>query len=163
MKKSQKGFVVLIILILLVILTVLYWPKNNSLKGGTDTATNACGFKVTSISPNSKVSFPLTVKGEVDNTDAKNTGCSWSMFEGQAGIAQLYFKDDLGWVVLGASAPVKVDDWMTSKTNFVATLNFNNDSVGLTPGTIMKILFQEENASGGGKVDSVEFPMVFQP
>ena len=160
MKTKQKS--ILSVVIVLVILGVgIYLQNKDQTKVDSQTAL-ACGLKVTSIEANSEVSFPLTVKGEVDNTKASNTGCSWSMFEGQAGIAQLYFKDDLGWVVLGVSSPIKVDEWMSEKTNFTTTLNFNNDGIGLKKGTIMKILFQEENPSGSGQVDSFELPLVLE-
>ncbi|MEI6553470.1 MAG: hypothetical protein WCO09_02780 [bacterium] len=119
-----------------------------------------CGLSVTSTSPNSKVGFPLVIKGVVDNTKSKVLGCSWQMFEGQAGIAQLYFKDNNEWKKLGASVPVPVENWTSDKTIFSVVLNSNNEGVGLPNGTLLKVIFTEENASGMPPVDTYELPLV---
>ncbi len=127
------------------------------------TVPPTCGFSVTSPAPNQKVSFPLVVKGVVDNTDAENKGCSWQMFEGQAGSAQLYAYNidgkETGWQKIGAAVPTTVADWMTTSTTFA--INIGNDQMGLAQGTQMKIVFEEEDAAGFGNPDTYELPLVF--
>src|SRR3990167_11030697 len=122
--------------------------------------TGKCGFTVTSISPNTPVSFPLTIKGLIDNSNSQKLGCTWNMFEGQAGTAQLYYNyKDSGWKLLGISVPIQVADWTQLNTSFSTTLNFNNGGIGLPDGTPIKITFTEENASGLPPVDTYDLPV----
>lgn len=185
----QKGFIFSILIIVLAIIItcgIFYFVTRNDNKNpavyvgenqndiSTSTSNSAtsstlntindslykCGFKVISPSSNSKVDFPLEVKGVVDNRDSKISGCSWHMFEGQAGVAQLYFYNINKWNPIGEGVPIKVVDWMTSLTSFDIVLNLKNDGVGLSAGTPMKIVFTEENASGQGPVDTYELPII---
>ncbi|MES2059997.1 MAG: hypothetical protein V4438_03125 [Patescibacteria group bacterium] len=116
---------------------------------------NNCGFAVTSITPNQKVAFPLTITGIIDNSDQSK--CTWQMFEGQAGSAAVYV-DKNGWQKVGDSVPTKVDDWMSPKTNFSAS--FDNIS-GLADGDKIKIVFTEEDAAGKGNPDTYELPLMY--
>jgi hypothetical protein len=126
----------------------------------TNTTSATPALKVTSISTNSKVSFPLTVTGTIDNS---NTQTPWTMFEGQAGTAQLYYNyQNSGWKVIGSSAPIKVKDWTAKSTTFTTTLNFNNEGIGLASGTPMKVTFTEEDPSGQGQTETVELPIVLK-
>lgn len=135
----------------------------NSISTNANAASN-CGFKVTSHVPNQAVSFPIIVKGIIDNTEAENKKCSWSMFEGQAGTAQLYYDvnpvtfNSEKWVSIGQSVPINADKWMALQTNFSVSLG--NDQMALQNGTRMKIVFTEEDPSGMGKVDSLELPLI---
>jgi len=136
--------------------------KNDGTKTGDVIVSGKCGLLVTSHSPNEKVDFPLTVKGIIDNTNRQSKGCSWQMFEGQGGIAQLYFKDTNGdWQKLGISKPVIVENWTSTSTLFSVALNNNNEGVGLPTGAQLKIIFTEENASGMPPVDTFELPLIF--
>jgi len=136
--------------------------KNDGTKTGDVIVSGKCGLLVTSHSPNEKVDFPLTVKGIIDNTDSQSKGCTWQMFEGQGGIAQLYFKDTNGdWQKLGTSKPVIVENWTSTSTLFSVALNNNNEGVGLPAGAPLKIIFTEENASGMPPVDTFELPLIF--
>jgi|GEM_PF-7089039 len=123
-----------------------------------------CGLSITSPTPNTRVSFPLVIKGMVDNSNSKTLGCSWSMFEGQAGTVQLSYLDKGVWHPLGVSVPVKVDDWTSTKINFAITLNFNNDGIGLVPGTELKVVFMGENPSGlAANNKTFELPFILGP
>ncbi len=168
MKNSQKGFIGKLVLIIIAILIIgglfLYYQNNNQSKVNNNVVDNflsKCGFKVTSITPNEKVNFPLIVKGVIDNSNAKTLGCSWQMFEGEAGVAQLYFNNNQSWNPIGVGVPINVADWMTTSTTFSVLLNFNNDGIGLSTGTLMKITFTEENPSGQGITDSIDLPIIF--
>ncbi len=125
--------------------------------------TEHCGFTVTDPLPNSKVNLPLVIKGTVDNTDHENKGCSWQMFEGQAGSAQLYAYDidgkGTGWKPIGQAVPTTVADWMTETTTFSITIS--NDQIGLAESTKMKIVFTEEDAAGFGNADTYELPLMY--
>ncbi len=136
--------------------------KNDGTKSNDVIISGKCGLLVTSHSPNEKVNFPITIKGVVDNSDRQSKGCAWQMFEGQAGVAQLYFKDtNSEWQKLGALTPVPVENWMSTSTLFSVGLNFNNEGIGLPAGTLLKVIFTEENASGMPPVDTFELPLVF--
>jgi len=127
------------------------------------TQSGKCGLIVASPAADSVAHFPLTISGIVDNSKRQSLGCSWQMFEGQAGVAQLFYNyNNEGWKALGVGSPVKVSDWTATTTPFSFVLNFKNDGIGLPNGTPMKIVFTEENASGMPPVDSFELPVIFQ-
>ena len=122
-----------------------------------------CGLTVANPTNNSKVAFPLTVNGVVDNRNASKLGCSWTMFEGDAGTAQMYFRwlehGVVRWSPVGQEAKMLVNNWMTTgPENFTATLNFNNEGIGLPAGTPMKVVFTEETGSGLPPIDTFELP-----
>jgi hypothetical protein len=122
-----------------------------------------CGFQITSLSSGGKASFPLTISGVVDNSNSQNLGCAWQMFEGQAGIAQLYYKyPNSGWEIIGESKPIMVKDWTSNTTTFTTTLNFNNGGVGLQAGTPMKVVFTEENAAAIRPGLMFELPFILE-
>ncbi|MEN9604563.1 MAG: hypothetical protein RJB39_248 [Candidatus Parcubacteria bacterium] len=124
--------------------------------------TQICGLQIESPKPNSKITFPLTVTGTIDNTKATE-GCRWTMFEGQAGIAQLYVDNaGLGWDPVGQVFIVAAEDWMTTKTKFKTTIEFNNKGVGFKSGTKFRIRFTEEDPSGMNKTQVVDLPVELQ-
>ncbi len=115
-----------------------------------------CGLVVENVSANASVNFPITLKGKI-----YNTGCSWQIFEGEAGAAQLYFKSSSGWNKLGLAMPVSVPDWEASLNDFYVTLDFNNGGVGLSKGTEMKVVFTESNAKDESVSKTLEFPLIY--
>ena len=122
--------------------------------------TNKCGLFINSPVANAIVRFPLGVYGVVDQSVS---GCTWQMFEGQAGTAQLYFKNTNDvWQAIGSSAPIMVGDWTADSTNFTVVLNFNNSGIGLAHGTQMKVVLTEANPSGIGISDKIEIPLVLK-
>lgn len=132
--------------------------------GVAQSAVGTCGLSISSPLSNSNVTFPLTIKGTVDNSKLASglVSCGWQMFEGQAGNARLYFYDNnLGWNPIGATVPIQATSWMSVKSDITAALNFNNGGIGLPGGTKMKIVFTEENASGLPPVDTLELPFNF--
>ena len=154
---------------------VMRWQKAHgmdfvTLKSGVGPMTRAkmregcstkstCGLSITTPVPNATVSFPLIIQGVVDNSNRQSLGCSWGMFEGQAGIAQLYYYNGGAWIALGNSAPMLVDDWIATKTNFSVTLNFTNEGIGLSNGTPMKVVFTEENQRAKFPSKTLELPV----
>ncbi len=123
-----------------------------------------CGLMVDNPSKNQIVSFPLDVKGRIDNTTSGTSdllgNCTWSMFEGVGGMAQLYYNyQNTGWKPIGVSVPMTVADWTATKTTFSARLNFYNGGIGLPNGTPLKIIFTEENAAARNPADIYELPV----
>jgi len=177
MKKHQSGGILtllleIIALLIIVVGAYVYFRVNSDflsqvLPGSSEVTvvtSGKCGLTVTSHSPKSKVGFPLVIKGVVDNSNSKANGCSWQMFEGQAGIAQIYFKSsDNEWKKLGESKSVIAENLPTMNSMnslFSVGLNFNNEGIGLPNGTELKVVFTEENASGMPPVDTYELPFV---
>ncbi len=175
---TQKGFgpiyIILIIIVIVLVAGYFYSSKNKTAPvviNVEDTTpepviqkTGNCGFSVTTPLQNAGVSFPLSVTGVVDNTDAENLGCSWIKFEGQAGTAQVCFNDAGEWNMLGGPTPITLmGEWMTNApVPFSFVIDFPTANIALTPGTAMKIVFSEENPSGMPPVDIFELPVVLQ-
>ncbi len=129
------------------------------------TPLSHCGLTIISPSsgaviPGGATIGPVTVEGVVDNTHMKEIGCSWTLFEGQLGTAEMEFQDQQGWHSLGNIQPVMLTgDWMTSgPVAFTFTMSFPNGGIGLPPGTPLKIIFTEENPSGMPPVDTLDLP-----
>lgn len=175
MKKNQSnggGILFLLLeiigLLIIVIGAYLYFRVNSDFlnkvvsKNNVDViASGKCGLTVTSHSPNSKVAFPLNIKGVIDNSNSQQNGCSWIIFEGQAGTAQIYFKDSNDeWKKLGEPKPIMAPDWTSTNVLFSVGLNFNNEGIGLPNGTELKVLFTEENVSGLPPVDTYELFLI---
>ena len=170
--RTSKGFIIpllVLIIAMLIACGVFVYVKSNSEKvtqtvtDNTNTKINGnCGLVLISPSQNDIVNFPLTIKGEVDNTNSKTKGCSWQMFEGQAGGAQLYFNyNDLSWEKVGGPTPITVDNWTSEKTAFSFKLDYDHKNIDLVVGTKLKIIFTEESASGLPPVDTYEIPLIF--
>ena len=87
MKKHKSGGILTLLLeivglLIIVIGAYVYLRLNTNILSETTVVTNTkCGLSITSHSPNSKVGFPLIIKGVVDNTNSKALGCKWEMFE----------------------------------------------------------------------------------
>lgn len=167
-KQAHGGLVGLIIALMVVLIaagTYLYYNKvvapTKPEESDVATAKN-CGLFVDSPKEGEAVSFPLTLTGRVDNTDAEARRCAWTMFEGQAGTAALSYETKDGWSLPVDTKPVTVANWMSTSTTFSVTLNFNNSTEQFPAGYNFKVVFTEEDPSGMGKVDTVEVPVVLK-
>jgi hypothetical protein len=140
------------------ILTYQYYfiPKQEIKNPLEETSLTQSLITITSPQANSNVNFPLIVTGII--------GPNWGRFEGTAGNAQLYFwvgsKMAGEWKQIGTPVSIIVDDWTAPTTNLHFTVNFNNSGLGLSNGTMMKIIFTEENASGLGTPETFELPVI---
>lgn len=169
---SNHGGLIGIIIVLLIIAlgagTYLYYNKAEApVKPDSTTSipsefASTCGIIVDAPKNDEAVSFPVTVTGRIDNTNAASAGCSWGMFEGQGGVATLHYETKDGWSLPVDTKPIMVDEWMTTKTNFTVTLNFNNATNQFPSGYNFKIILTEDNASGLGVSDMVEIPVVLK-
>lgn len=122
-----------------------------------------CGITVDQPLAHTNVKFPLNINGIIDNTNYKALGCSWGMFEGTAGVVQLFYNyNNQGWKSIGRSEPIYVDDWTTNYTFFKAVIADSDNSLMEIPdNTPMKIVFTEENAAGFDSYDTFELPINF--
>ncbi len=128
----------------------------------TVTPNGICGLFVTSHNVNGKASLqkPITVSGIIDNTDHQTRGCSWQMFEGQAGTAQAFAYVDNQWKSISKQTYVPVPNWMTTKTTFKVELTIDTGVMNIAAGTPLKVVFTEENASGEPPVDIYTLPLI---
>lgn len=168
---NNAGIIGVIVVLLIIIIgagTYLYYDKaeapSQNVKDDTEQPILAsnCGLTIDSPKIGDSVSFPLTITGHVDNTKANAEGCSWTMFEGQAGVATLHYETKDGFSLPVETTPVMVANWMSATTTFSVTLNFNNQVLQLPSGYNLKVVITEENPSGEGTPSTVELPVVLQ-
>ncbi|MFZ2205157.1 MAG: hypothetical protein WAV23_01025 [Minisyncoccia bacterium] len=174
--KTNKGSALIIALVLLLLATAggmtYYTAKkkntNNQIKNTPSTQESVvshCGMTINSPSLNSVIhsNVPVVISGVIDNTNTQTEGCSWTLFEGEAGTAQLWHKDGGIWGTIGPVKIIPVTNWMTTgPVPFTISLGFDNTNPGFVSGMPMKVVFTEENPSGEGVADSLEFPLIFQ-
>ncbi len=117
------------------------------------TTTSNCGLSVVSPLPNTTVTFPLMVQAVVDNTQMATLGCSWTVFEAQAGVVKVY---DINNIQVGFGILATTGNWMTtSPVNYSATVTLTG-----TPATnALTLVFEEEDPSGNGNIDIVSIPV----
>lgn len=118
-----------------------------------------CGFRVTSLAPDDIINFPVTVTGDIDNSDP-NAQCSWNIEAGYAGTAQLYFENGDEWTALGSSTPITVKNTEANNVKFSTKLSFSNIGVGLSLGSELKIVFSEQATENQAVINKVEIPIV---
>jgi hypothetical protein len=169
---NSAGIIGVIVVLLVIVIgagTYLYYdkaeaPSQKNMADDTEqpVVASSCGLTIDSPKIGDNVSFPLTVTGRVDNTKAGAEGCSWTMFEGQAGVATLHYETKDGYSLPVDTKPVTVANWMTTSTTFSFVLNFDNSMLQLPAGYNMKIILTEENPSGEGIPSTVEVPVVLQ-
>jgi hypothetical protein len=167
---NRTGLIGIIVLLLLIVIgaaTYLYYnkaeaPVQPEEENTVASLASSCGITVDSPTPGSAVSFPVTITGRVDNTNAEAAGCRWVMFEGQAGVATLSYETKDGWSLPVDMKPIPVEDWMTTQTTFSVTLNFDNTTQQLPAGYNFRITLTEDDPSGMGQADVVEIPVVLQ-
>lgn len=117
----------------------------------------ACGLTVIEPLPSTKVSFPLSVSGIVNNTKAKELGCSWGVFEAVAGVIQV--KDENGKVI-SSDTPFTTNNqnWMTDPSSvYTGTITLEEDYKGKAT-----IHFTEDNSSGSDNPDTLDIPIIIK-
>lgn len=138
--------------------------KKTSTSTSTATSTvvtpknGTCALTITSHEVDDRVSFPVTVNGTIDNTKASE-GCRWILSEGQAGTAQIFVSKNGIWTAVGPVTIVPVQDWMTTKTNFSVTVDYNKQTDILQSGTRVKIRFTEEDPAGTNQPKIYDLPV----
>ena len=117
-----------------------------------------CGLTVAYPIINSSITFPLVVKGVIDNSKADELGCSWNVVSSRAGEAQIfYYSKSKGWVAPGISVPIVTSTGkVASTTAFSVSFNIYTKNLGISSGTPMKVVFTELKPLDYSKQDSFE-------
>lgn len=169
MTKIQKMFVAIILLSLGIAVYIFtknipveYTPPTATSTPITITPNGICGLLITSHTPNQKASLqkPITVSGTINNIDRVSRGCSWQLFEGQAGTAEAFVFVNNQWKSISTQTPVPVPNWMSTSTTFTVEIRINTGTMNIVDGTPIKVVFTEENASGEPPVDTYTLPLV---
>lgn len=139
----MKYFLIFFAIALCIILGIFFWysnhPQSPTAITPSPSPVAACNA-LTMITPQkgSKISSPLSISVIVDNTNPK---CHWTVFEAQAGVAQLF---DTNGNLLGQAVLKTNDDWTLQKpVPYNAVVTYTNPSSGN-----LKLVLQEENPSG---------------
>ena len=165
---SYIGLIIIILILVIGAATYLNYNKAEApsqrvaLEGDESPIATNCGLTVNTPLKGQNVTFPVTITGTIDNTNPEALGCSWVMFEGQAGVAELFYETKEGWSLPVDQQPVTVANWMSTSTTFSTTLNFDNSREQLPAGYNFLIRITEENPSGIGEADMVEIPVVLE-
>lgn len=117
-----------------------------------------CGLTVTSPAIGSKITFPLTIKGTIDNSKASKLGCSWNVVSSRAGDAQIFYDlRNQGWTAPGVAVPMITSTGaVASTTAFSVGFNLYAKNIGLTSGTPIKITFTELKSLDNTKQDTFD-------
>ncbi len=126
-----------------------------TLPTSTRTGCGAGNIIISEPFPGASVGPSFFLKITVDNRKAQ-PGCSWTVFEAQAGVARVYNEKgkQIGMGLLQTNA-----DWMNAgPTDFSGTVLITATA---TPEKIYMII-AEDDPSGLGQPDTVEIPLVFK-
>lgn len=134
---KQIWILIFLAVIIVILAGVLLWPKPKS----TGPLIEVPGIMVLTPRPNSEVSSPIKITGYVN-------GKGWVGFEGQVGNVSLIYQNPTveqseTEINLGTVSLTATEDWMQTKVNFEAAINFNTSYSG--PATL---IFHNENPSG---------------
>ena len=121
------------------------------------TAVSHCGLTVNAPLPQTVVSGPISISAVVDNTTMSTLGCSWTVFEAQAGTIALV---DANNTVLGTGLLTTTADWMTIGP--VTYTGMVTPSSPIASGTSLSLIFTEEDPSGMNTPDTLTVPVVAQ-
>jgi hypothetical protein len=181
---SLIGVLGLVAIVLLATSLYFYMKKDNTVTPITATSTDdiidttryaqKCGLTITFPTIGTTASFPLPLKGIIDNRNRNALGCSWTVFEAQAGTARVfaninnqgwkevgYWGDNQSGAIAGPVPMMTVGDWMTENPVSVSATLMLDPKAGVIPaGTPMKIVINEEDPSGMGG-ETLEVPFVY--
>lgn len=114
------------------------------------TAATHCGLTIDAPLAGATVTFPLTIQATVDNTQSTALGCSWGVFEAQAGTVEI--KDTNG-ASLATGILTTTSDWMTANaTPYSVTISALSNP-GYTGA--LSLIFNEENPGDLPSPDSL--------
>lgn len=165
MSKYQKGFGTIgAVVIVVIVLVVGYFKFAKKTEAPVikdkpivklEKMSN-CGLTVNTPLGGSTISFPLSVNAIVDNTNSAKLGCSWTVFEAQAGTVKVMN----GTTQVGMGILSTTSNWMTtSPVNYTGNVTLSSP---VASGTSLTLVFEEENPSGEGIVNTLVVPVVMQ-
>ncbi len=125
--------------------------------GPTTIQSTGCAPKaltVVSPQPGSTQTVPLSVKVIVDNGSHQN--CTWTVFEAQAGIIQLF---DSAGIAVGSGTLTTTADWMTDDP-----VEYTGEipAIAIVPPGPGKLVITEEDPAGMGDAQTIEVPIFIQ-
>ena len=185
LQNNRTAQIVAIVILLIVVSALVSKKGNNSGQNATSTATETsintgtgnpstsaapkvtttakssqsrCNFTITYPAAGSRVSFPLIVKGVIDENDSQKGKCAWYNIQSSAGTAQLFYNfNNYGWKSQGIAVPMTTTGTQVASTSAVTvTLNFLNQGVGLPSGSAMRITFVEFNPLSAPNPDTFD-------
>lgn len=139
----------------------------SSVPNNSGSYASVCGMTVMSQKIGEKVTIPFTVFGTIDNTRSKQIGCSWSMFEGESGTAELLVQVGGDWKRISKITIVPVKNWMSAGSSFSVDLEKDNSlitpqiSKALIAGAPLRVHFYEEDPAGSGRSDQLNLDLVY--
>ena len=104
-----------------------------------------CNFKITYPTPNSSITFPLTIKGEISLL--KKYNCEWSQNQTLGGTVQIFYNlRNSGWKSPGIPTKINTSSSVSTSTLALsAPVNMYASALGLPSGTPIKLVFTELN------------------
>ncbi len=162
MKESGMTIGIGVLAIVAVIGAIVYFRgtpppprENDQLKASlTRTGCGARNIEVMEPVAGTKVVSPFILKVTVDNRTA-TPGCSWTVFEAQAGVAKIY---DATGKEIGIGLLQTSEDWMNAgPTSFAGMVSFAN--TGTTTTKDLHMVITEDDPSGLREPDRVEVPL----
>ena len=134
------------------------WEEKCEATKTVSNTSSKCGLTVTYPLPGSKISFPLTIKGVIDNSKASKLGCSWNQVQSRGGLVQAFYNlNNNGWMAPGIPVSIITGTGATASTTaFTAQLNVYTTNLGLSSGTPLKITFTELNEINDVNPDSFD-------
>jgi len=148
---------IILILIPLILIGILVVQKNDNAEVVNN--DSVCGMTV--LSP-----FDGQVFGEIsqvlvliDNTNREVLGCSWTVFEAQAGTFA-FFDGEGKQVAFGLLQAQEGVDWMTAEpVEYSGTIDLT-EGISITPG-LGKLVITEDDPSGEKVVSQKEITIQF--
>lgn len=156
---KQKGNKTIIggVIVLAVLAALWFAPLKKSGVAPVATLRQGCGAEYLSVETpiaGGAIGQVVEVRATVDNRKAA-PGCSWTVFEAQAGIVEI--RDAQG-LVIGQGTLTTQDEWMTSEpVNYAGSV-----ALSVAPSGRLTLVVTEENPSGEGTPDSVTLPLIAQ-
>lgn len=154
----NKRRTIIVFLFLIVIFLFIIFLKNNNeqIENRTYLTEGECGLVVISPKENERVENQFKVEVLVDNSKREELGCSWTVFEGQAGIVRIY--DARGFSV-GSGFLEASGEWMTtSPVSFYAPITIDIEPINED----LFMVITEDDPADSGDISIIEVPLRYK-
>lgn len=133
-------------------------PTEQNTQQYSSTPTTNCGLTVINVLPYTTHTLPLEITAIVNNTHRETLGCSWTVFEGQAGTIQIQKEngENIGEPLL---LTTKSTSWMTDESSIYSTIleTLPDEFKGK-----INIIITEDNPSGEGTPKKIIVPVTIK-
>ncbi len=156
---KKKIFIILSVVAGVIVLYFIVHTLSSQGKGGVTSSLfkkdSGCGLVVLSPKPNSIVSGEIDISAVVDNRKKDERGCSWGVFEAQAGTVIVRDMQD---EVIVAGVLTTNSEWMTTDpVTYTSHLTIPSEIKG--PVTLS---FVEDNSADVPTPDSYSFKLTIK-